>query len=46
MDGNLSQQQFAPGPSVTRLGAMSMTKKFEGPSPLGGDSAPAASKAQ
>ena len=41
MDGNLSQQQFAPGSSVTKLGAMAMTKKFEGPSPLGGDSAPA-----
>lgn len=46
MDGNLSQQQFAPGPSVTKLGAMAITKKFEGPSPLGGDSVPASSTAR
>ena len=46
MSASLSNQQFNNASTVTSVGAMPMSLKFEGPSPLDLNPTPAASKDQ
>jgi hypothetical protein len=46
MSASLSSQQFNNGSTITRVGAMPMSTKFEGPASLDNDPTPAASKDQ
>jgi hypothetical protein len=44
MSTSLSNQQFNNGSTMTSIGAMPMSTKFDGPSSLDTDPTPAASK--
>jgi hypothetical protein len=46
MSASLSNQQFNNALTITSVGAMPMSTKFEGPSSLDPDPTPAASKDQ